>query len=283
MVTLTQALVTSTRDLTAAGVSNPDVDARLLLCAAAGVDRLTLIRDPDRWLSIEATATLGDFLRRRASREPVSRILGSRAFWSLELRITPDVLDPRADTETLVDAVLNVVAERRSEPLRILDLGTGSGAILCALLYELPVARGWAVDLSAPACIVARANLVACGMASRSLVLQGDWAQALPVAGFDIVVSNPPYIETEAIAGLDRDVREHDPLPALDGGADGLAAYRILAADLPRLLAPGGLAALEVGRGQDVAVSALMKGAGLSAGATHLDLAGIARVVMGWR
>ena len=283
MATLAHVLRKATLDLAEAGIPSPDVDARLLLCAAAGIDRLILIRDPDRPVSTEAAARFDETLRRRVAREPVSRILGTRAFWSLELRISPDVLDPRADTETLVEAVLDLMAGRRSAPLRILDLGTGSGAILCALLHELPAARGWAVDRSAPACLVARGNLAACGLASRSLVLQGDWAEALPDAGFDIVVSNPPYIATEAIAGLERDVREYDPWSALDGGADGLAAYRILAADVPRLLVPGGLAAFEVGRGQDAAVSALMMGAGLSSCATRLDLAGTARVVMGWR
>ncbi len=281
MPTLAQALRRATRDLSEIGLPRPDIDARLLLCAAAGLDRVALIRDPDLPLSAEAAARLDVLLERRLAREPVSRILGFREFWGLTLRVTPDVLDPRPDTETLVEAVLDAVKPRCSQPLRILDLGTGSGAILCALLHELPDARGWAVDRSAPACLVAQSNLAACGQAGRSVVLQGDWATALPAAGFDVVVSNPPYIETGAIADLDRDVREHDPLPALDGGADGLAAYRILAADLPRLLVPGGFAAFEVGRGQDAVVSALMTDAGLTDAKTRLDLAGIARVVMG--
>ncbi len=281
MPTLTEALRAATHSLARAGIPGPDVDARLLLCAATGLDRLGLIRDPDGPVSAEAAARLNTFLERRLAREPVSRILGVRAFWGLTLRITGDVLDPRPDTETLVEAVLDAVKARRRAPLRILDLGTGSGAILCALLHDLPAAQGWAVDRSDAACQVAQANLAACGVAERSLVLQGDWASALAADSFDIVVSNPPYIETAAIAGLDRDVREHDPLSALDGGEDGLAAYRILAAELPRLLVRGGLAAFEVGQGQHAAVSTLMAGAGLTALTTRLDLAGIARVVTG--
>ena len=281
MPTLAETLRTASRNLSEAGIPGADVDARLLLCAATGLDRAALIRDPDLSLSAEAATRFDAFLHRRLAREPVSRILGAREFWGLNLRVTPDVLDPRPDTETLVEAVLETLKQHRSRPCRILDLGTGSGAILCALLHDLPEARGWAVDRSAAACRVAQSNLAACGVAGRSLVLQGDWATALNAECFDIVVSNPPYIETDAIAGLDRDVREHDPWPALDGGADGLAAYRILAADLPRLLVPGGIAALEVGRSQDAAVSALMAGAGLDDLATCCDLAGITRVVMG--
>ncbi len=283
MPSLAETLRSATRDLARAGIPGSDIDARLLLCAAAGLDRLTLIRDPDRPLSAEAAARFVAFLNRRLAREPVSRILGYREFWGLTLHVTPDVLDPRPDTETLVEAVLATVKGRRSHPWRVLDLGTGSGAILCALLHELPAAQGWAVDRSAAACRVAHRNLASCGLAERSLVVQGDWVAGLAAHSFDLVVSNPPYIETEAIAGLDRDVREHDPLPALDGGADGLAAYRILAADLPRLLVPGGLAGFEIGQGQGAAVSALMSGAGLHELMIYPDLAGTARVILGRR
>ena len=283
MPTLAQALRRAKLALAGAEVTSPEVDARLLLCAATGIDRPTLIRDPDLSLSTEAEARFGAFLERRLAREPVSRILGFREFWGLNLSLTSDVLDPRPDTETLVEAVLEAAKGRLSHPWRILDLGTGSGAILCALLHDLPEARGWAVDRSVAACLVARSNLAACGFDARSLVLQGDWGSALAADHFDIVVSNPPYIETATIASLDRDVREHDPWPALDGGADGLAAYRLIAADLPRLLVMGGLAAFEVGEGQDAAVSTLMAGAGLADLATRRDLAGIERVVIGRR
>ena len=269
------------RRLRAAGVRDPEVDARLLLLAATGLDRVALIRDPDTMVSASAAETLEGWLARRAAREPVSRILGARDFWGLSLAVTPAVLDPRPDTETLVVAVLDALAPRRSAPLRLLDLGTGSGAILCALLGELPAATGWAVDRSAAACAVARRNLEAHGFGARSLVLQGDWAAALAPGRFDAVVSNPPYIESAVIPTLDRDVREYDPLSALDGGPDGLAAYRLLAVDLPRLLVPGGVAAVEVGQGQDGEVAGLLRGAGLDRVTVRPDLAGIGRVVWG--
>ncbi len=269
------------RALAEAGVPSPDVDARLLLLAATGLDRVALIRDPDLPVSADASSRLDGWIRRRAAREPVSRILGTRDFWGLSLDVTPDVLDPRPDTETLVEAVLDALKERRDCPLRLVDLGTGSGAILCALLTELPRAQGIGVDRSAGACAVARRNLASHGLAARSLVVQGDWATALPASGFDIVVSNPPYIESAVIAELDRDVRDHDPLAALDGGADGLDAYRVIVADLARLLAPSGIAAVEIGRGQECAVSGLATSAGLDGITLRADLSGITRVVLG--
>ncbi len=280
MPTLFEALRKATRAIAAAEVAHPEVDARILLCAAAGIDRVALVRDPNLPLPPAAALRLDAWIRRRQAREPVSRILGSRDFWGLTLGVTPDVLDPRHDTETLVEAVLDASRARSAEPLRVLDIGTGSGAILCALLTELPRAAGWAVDRSAAACAVARDNLARCGSSARSLVLQGDWAGALPAYAFDLVVSNPPYIATAMIAGLDPEVRRYDPMAALDGGPDGLAAYRILAAEIPRLLAPGGLAAVEVGQGQDRDVVNLMADAGLSPIATRRDLAGIARVIL---
>ena len=280
-MTLTAALRAAIGTLAAADIPDPEVDARLLLLAAAGLDRLALILDPDRPLPKDAAARLDGFIARRVAREPVSRVLGRRDFWGLTLRVTPDVLDPRPDTETVVAAVLDALGPRRGQPLSILDLGTGSGAILCALLSECPRATGWAVDRSAAACAVARGNLQGQGFAARSLVLQGDWASALPSGRFDVVASNPPYIESAVIPGLDREVRDHDLAAALDGGADGLDSYRVLAADLPRLLAPGGLACLEVGRGQDGDVARLMASAGLVVTGTRFDLGGVARAVFG--
>ena len=280
-MTLTAALRAAVLALAAADIPDPEVDARLLLLAAAGLDRLALILDPDRPLPKDAAARLDGFIARRAAREPVSRVLGRRDFWGLTLRVTPDVLDPRPDTETVVAAVLDALGPRRGQPLSILDLGTGSGAILCALLSECPRATGWAVDRSTAACAVARGNLEAQGFAARSLVLQGDWASALPPGRFDVVASNPPYIESAVIPGLDREVREHDPAAALDGGADGLACYRVLAADLPRLLAPDGLACFEVGRGQAGDVARLMTSMGLVVTGTRFDLGGVARAVTG--
>ncbi len=266
-------------DLAAAGVPDPQVDARLLLCAAAGVDRVALITDPDRALDADAGAVFSTYVKRRLAREPVSRILGRRAFWSLDLEVTPAVLDPRPDTETLIAAALAHLGGRRDAPLRILDLGTGSGAILCAMLQACPAARGWAVDRASGACRVARANLVRCRFEARSLVVCGDWGAALGVAGFDLVLSNPPYVETAAIASLDPDVRLYDPRAALDGGVDGLDAYRTIARQAPALLAPGGAVFLEVGASQAGAVAALLEDAGLHGLGIARDLAGIERVV----
>ena len=265
--------------LRAAGVPEWQADVRILLCAAAGLDRVALLREPDLRLDAAAAARFESYLARRLAREPVARILGRREFWGLELMVTPAVLDPRPDTETLVSAALERIGRDPGRPCRILDLGTGSGAILCALLTEWPGAAGWGIDRSAAACSVARANLARTGLASRSLVVQGSWSAACLSGAFDLVVSNPPYIETAAIDGLAADVRDHDPRAALDGGPDGLEAYRAIVSDLPRLLAPGGSAFVEVGAGQAAAVVALLAGAGLSPSGTHRDLAGIERVV----
>ncbi len=272
-------MLAATRDLAASGVPDPQADARILLCAAAGVDRAVLITDPDRPLGAEAEARFAAHIERRLAREPVSRILGRRAFWSLDLEITPAVLDPRPDTETLVAAALAQLGGRRDTPVRILDLGTGSGAVLCALLWACPAARGWAVDRALGACRVARDNLLRCGFAARSLVVCGDWGAALGAARFDLVLSNPPYVETAAIARLDADVRLYDPHVALDGGVDGLDAYRIIARQAPALLAPGGAVFLEVGAGQAGTVAALLENAGLHGLGITRDLAGIDRVV----
>jgi release factor glutamine methyltransferase len=235
--------------LAEAGIETPKHDARVLLCEAAGIDHAALLRDPDARLGDEAAARLQEYVERRLAREPVSRILGRREFWDLSLRITPDVLDPRADTETLIAAALEALRDRRGEALRILDLGTGSGALLCACLSEFPHAFGIGVDQHEPACRIAHENLTACGLAGRAAVLRGDWGAAL-AGGFDLVVSNPPYIASGAIGTLAPEVRDHDPRPALDGGRDGLAAYRAIAADLSRLSAPQGVAVLEIGHDQ---------------------------------
>lgn len=208
----------------------------------------------------------------------MSRILGARGFWTLDLMVAPDVLDPRGDTETLVEATLALIAERAA-PLAILDLGAGSGAILCALLSELPNARGVAVDLSEAACAATRANLARCGLSDRAGILRGRWGDALAASVFDIIVSNPPYVRAGDLATLDPEVRLHDPALALDGGADGLDCYRDIAADLRRLLAPGGLVALEVGFDQAASVAALLRAQGLEIAGVARDAGGHERVV----
>ena len=220
------------------------------------------------------------FARRREAGEPLSRIEGRRAFWRYEFAITPDVLDPRADTETLVSAALEAFADRRGEALRVLDFGVGSGAILAALLGEWPNASGLGVDASAAAAAVARGNLDAMGLGERAQVRVGRWGEGI-AGGFDVIVSNPPYIPSGDIAGLDREVREHDPLLALDGGPDGLDAYRALGPEFARLLAPAGRFFLEIGAGQGDEVAALLAGAGLAVTQRRRDLGGIERVLGG--
>jgi len=267
---------------TRAGIEDPTIDARLLLCAAAGFDHSALIRDPDLPIEEEAAELALAMARRRLAREPVSRILGERSFWSFDLLVTPAVLDPRPDTETVVDGALEVLAERQAEALSILDLGTGSGALLCALLDVFPQAQGLGVDISQEACAVARENLSRCELAPRGQVRQGSWEAGLP-GPYDLVVSNPPYIETAALAGLDPEVRLYDPMLALDGGPDGLMAYREICALLPALVAPGGFVIFEVGQGQAEAVAALMTRQGFENVRAKRDLAGVERAVMGQR
>lgn len=252
-------------------------DARALLRAAAGLSRLDLALSPQAPLTAAEAETLSAFARRRAAREPVSRILGERGFWTLDLAVKPDVLDPRADTETLVETTLALI-EDRAAPLALLDLGSGSGAILCALLSELPNATGVAVDLSPAACAATQENLRRCGLRHRGHVLRGRWGDAL-AGGFDVIVSNPPYVRAADVATLDPEVRLHDPALALDGGPDGLDCYRAIARDLPRLLAPGGIAAFEVGFDQARSVEALLGAENLAPARIARDAGGRERVV----
>ncbi|MGL4242093.1 MAG: peptide chain release factor N(5)-glutamine methyltransferase [Beijerinckiaceae bacterium] len=231
-----------------------------------------------RWL-LEAVAgdgaRLEELVRRRLGGEPVDRVIGSRGFWTLDLAVTPAVLSPRPDTETIVRAALDHAPQAAS----ILDLGTGSGAILLALLAELPEAAGLGVDLSASALDVARGNAARAHLGARASFLQGGWDAALG-RRFDLVVSNPPYIPSADIATLDREVRDHDPHLALDGGEDGLACYREIVPLLLRLLTPAGVAVLEIGIGQGEAVSVLAAAAELTVVEIRQDLGGVPRAVV---
>ena len=265
--------------LAAQDLPSPDLDARLLLAHALGCAPGELTLRGDAAVAPDAAAAALAFLERRLGGEPVARILGHREFWSLDFRLSRETLVPRPDTETVVEAAL-AACPGRDAPLRILDLGIGSGALLAALLSERPSAFGIGIDRAEAAARTARDNLVRAGLGPRSAVLVGDWAASL-AGRFDLVVSNPPYIPRGDLAGLDREVRDHDPVLALDGGPDGLDAYRALAAALPGLLAPGGVAVLELGIGQEAAVAALVTGAGLGvAGPARRDLGGIARALV---
>jgi release factor glutamine methyltransferase len=265
--------------LRAAGVADGAREAALLVRRAAGVSASDLICAPEAPLG-PAAARVEAFARRRAAGEPLARIEGRRGFWGREFSITPDVLDPRADTETLVEAALAAMRPRRDEALSVLDFGVGSGAILAALLGEWPNATGLGIDASPAAAAVAEANLAALGLGRRARVRVGNWGEGLE-AGFDVIVSNPPYIRTGDIAGLARDVRDHDPRLALDGGADGLDAYRALAPQIERLLAPEGRFFLEIGAGQGDDVAAICARAGLALSERRRDLGGIERVLCG--
>jgi release factor glutamine methyltransferase len=253
------------------------LDARLLIEEATGLSRAALTLDGARALGA-AAGPLAAFAERRLAGEPVSRILGRREFWSMSFRVTPATLDPRPDTETLIETILRRLGDRRAAPLRIVDFGVGTGAVLAALLRECPNARGVGVDLSPQAVEVARDNLTRLGLAERATIAVGDWDSRLE-GEFDVVASNPPYIPSQDIAGLALEVRAHDPALALDGGEDGLNAYRRLAEIAARRLLPQGVAAFEVGIGQADAVAALLERRGLRPWPADRDLAGLERVV----
>ncbi|MDB5641749.1 MAG: prmC [Hyphomicrobiales bacterium] len=261
------------------GIDGAETDARMLLLGAAECSRTDLILSPHRQLDAEAARKLQGFASRRLAGEPATRILGLRAFWTLDLRVTPDVLDPRPDSETLILASLEALGARKDRELRILDLGTGSGALLLAILSECPRATGIGIDLSQAACAVARENSVLNGLADRARILNGRWFEGLE-GDFDLIVSNPPYIESAAIPGLSVEVRQHDPMLALDGGADGLTAYRDILEGLPTILRPGGFAVFELGIGQDLSVKRLAEAAGLRVRAERRDLGGVVRALV---
>ena len=262
----------------AAHIEAPEADARLLIGHALHLSRAQLTAQAYRLLEAREVNMISALAARRLRHEPVARILGRKEFWSLELQVTPAVLVPRPETETLIESALEAVTARdlRLEKLRVLDIGTGSGALLLAALKELPNAVGTGTDISADALEVARANAERLQLAARCTFVACDIA--IGIAGpFDLILSNPPYIASGDIASLMPEVRDYDPMPALDGGSDGLDFYRAIAADALRLLAPGGRLIVELGAGQEAAVSALFTKAGLAVDQAHKDLAGIPR------
>ena len=269
------ALDGAARALAAAGVENPRLEARLLLAHALGIEQEALLRD--RKARVDASG-LGALLSRRLRREPLAFLLGRREFWGLTLASSPETLVPRPDSETLIAAAL---AARPDRPAvrSVLDLGTGTGCLLLAALTEFAAAFGVGIDIRPAAVALARRNAGMLGLQNRCAFAAGDWAGG--VAGrFDLILCNPPYIRSGAIAMLAPEIAIHEPRSALDGGADGLSAYRRLIPDLARLLAPAGAAALELGEGQADAVVALGRAAGLDPVALHADLGGIVRVVV---
>ena len=279
MTTLVEAWASARNRLTAAGIDTPVIDARVLLEAAAGATRADLLNDPRRPLSAEQAERLDAYLGRRERREPISHILGRKGFWTLMLQVGPQVLTPRPETELIVSQALEAFAP--SAPFKLLDLGVGSGAIALAILAERPAARALGVDASEEALAVARDNAAQLGLAGRLALLRGDWTTGLGDDAFDLVVANPPYVRSGDIAGLDPEVRDYEPRLALDGGADGLEAYRRLAPEVLRVLKPGGRFLLEIGAAQAREVTALMQAAGAGEPGVLKDLAGHDRVVAG--
>ena len=270
--TRAKALAAGRDHLREAGIEAADEDARLLLLGACNIDRLALVTGDQEILSAPEAARYRNLITRRANGEPASRILGRRPFWTLDLEVRPGVLDPRGDTEALVRLALRTAVA----PRRVLDLGCGSGALLCATLSEWPTAFGIGVDLSPQACAATMANLRTCGLDGRAAVVRGGWCDAL-TAPFDIALSNPPYIPSQDLAGLDREVRDHDPPLALDGGADGLEAYRAIFGAVPRIIAPSGVLAVEFGYGQADRVERIAAEAGWRQIDAEQDISGRAR------
>lgn len=269
----------------AGSIDSAELDARILVGAVLGLDLTQLIAAAGRLLTADESSRIEDFAKRRCRGEPVARIIGRKEFWGLPLRLSSATLVPRADTETVVEQALEMMrAETRPDRrLRIADIGTGSGAILLALLSELPDGYGVGTDISEAALRTARRNAANLGLADRAGFVACDYAAALSDR-FDLIVSNPPYVRSAEIAELTTEVRDHDPLKALDGGADGLDAYRAIIPQAMGLLTAQGALVVEVGHTQSEAVRRIMSAAGLTIDVpAKTDLAGIERAVAGRR
>jgi len=272
-----QALARKFQD---ADLDSPQLDARLLLGHVLSFDHAALERNRDCLLAAEQLRAVSALAARRLAGEPIARIIGHKEFWGLDLHLSPATFVPRPETETVVEAALaSVRTTGRGRPLRIVDFGTGSGAILLALLSELPQAEGVGTDVAGAALVTARENAGRLGLAERATFVACHFGEPLR-RSFDIVVANPPYIRTNDIATLPREVSEHDPRGALDGGADGLSAYRAIAGTLSRVLLASGTLVLELGAGQAAAVAEILARAGLNVSATLNDLAGIPRALV---
>lgn len=266
-----------------AAIDSAELDARLLTGHALGLDLTGMVTAAQRPLTPNEAARLERFAQRRLAGEPVARITGEKEFWGLPLRLSPATLVPRPDTETVVELALELLRAGGDldRPFRIADLGTGTGAILLALLSELPAAHGFGTDISEEALQTAAANAARIGLHDRATFMACDYASGLS-GRFDLIVSNPPYIRAADIDGLAVEVRDHDPLAALDGGTDGLDAYRALIPSAARLLTPGATLVVEAGMGQSGPIQALMTAAGLATGtAPKADLGGVPRAVAG--
>lgn len=279
-VTLAAVLRDAAKKLRTAGVDDAMTDARILAAHALRLSREDMLREPHREIAAADLHIFDDMISRRCGREPVARILGRREFRSLSFRLAPDTLEPRPDSEAIVEAAVdygNRILGAR--PLRVLDIGTGTGCLLIAVLNELPDSTGVGTDIADGAVETANRNAGDHGLSDRAMFICTDWTDG--VAGsFDLVVSNPPYIETAEIVSLAPEVSDHDPLKALDGGADGLDAYRVIAARLGQLLAPTGAAVCEIGSTQRDAVAAIFAAKGFSLVETRDDFGGHPRALV---
>ena len=288
--TIEAACLAAAKRLRDAGIESAALDARLLICQATGLTHEALVARARDWLAPEAARRFSAYVDRRLGGEPVSRIKGLREFYGREYLIDASTLDPRPDTETVVTAALDLAAQAgwQDKPLTVLDLGTGSACILLTLLAELPQAQGLGTDISEGALRIARQNARRLGFDGRARFTAARWFDGLegPLEGpFDLIVSNPPYIASGEIAGLAPEVARHDPRAALDGGPDGLDAYRAIAAGAARALSPGGHLLVEIGAGQAEAVMGLFRGSGLfvEADSVAADLAGRPRSILAQR
>lgn len=283
MVDIATLLSRATRSLLEIGIDGAGREARLLLQHVAAIPVATQIAFSERQLEPAILTAFETALARRLRREPLSHILGHREFWSLDFQVTADTLDPRADSETLVEAVLAELkrqhADYRQRPLSIIDFGTGTGCLLLALLSELPAASGVGVDLNPGAIAVAAANAARLGLLQRAQFQHGSWDQGL-TGQFDVVISNPPYIPSGEIATLQPEVAQFEPHLALDGGQDGLAAYRALVEVVRRVMIPTGFAAFEIGAGQGPDVIKLAQAVGLRHDGSAYDLQAHERVLI---
>ena len=280
-----------------AGVDNPQLDARLLFCHALGIDRTDLLSQSERILSAHEASSINALIARREKRESVARIIGKREFWGLDFALNEATLEPRPDSETVIEAIISSCPQRRAshllscsnqselapqdtkENFKILDLGTGTGCLLLALLHEFPQATGIGIDINPRATEQAQTNAQSLGLGSRAEFRAGSWLKNI-TEKFDIIVSNPPYIPANEIPHLMREVREYDPVLALDGGEDGLAPYRYLIPQLKDFMKPNGIAAFEVGQGQAQQVADLFRQNCFNNTSVHKDLGGIDRCVM---
>jgi release factor glutamine methyltransferase len=272
------ALEVIARQFEDAGIDSARLDARLLVCAATGATIAGLIAHPDRRLSAPEAELLFSMTARRCAREPMSHILGRREFWSLDFEVSASVLTPRPDSETVIEAACQHIPAP-TRPFRVLDLGTGSGCLLLALLHEYPEATGVGVDISPAAIALAWRNAEQLELGARAAFVVGDWTA--PIDGrFDIVLSNPPYIPTGEIEGLAPEVARYEPRGALDGGGDGLNAFRTLLPLMASALVAGGTALFEMGAGQHEAIRSLARSSGLEIVGFQADMAGIPRVAV---